>query len=91
MSAAHYSLVNGATASATANALVKRGASGEIAVAALSCTTIAANGNYKVALFLYRVPLEELSVVPTLVASDGTSHPAKVKLLELESGSTSLF
>lgn len=56
-------------------------AAGEAKFIPKSQPELAANGNYKVALFLYRVPLEELSVVPTLVASDGTSHPAKVKLL----------
>lgn len=41
---------------------------------------IAANGEYRIALFLNRVPLENLSVLPTLV-SGGKSQPANVKLL----------
>ncbi len=42
---------------------------------------LAANGEYKVALFLYRVPLENLSVASTLVLADGSSQPANVSLL----------
>lgn len=42
---------------------------------------LAANQDYKVALFLYRVPLEDLAVTPTVVRADGTSQPAKVTLL----------
>ena len=43
--------------------------------------SIVANGEYKVALFLYRVPLENLSVASTLVLADGSSQPANVSLL----------
>lgn len=41
---------------------------------------VAPNGEYKVALFLNRVPLESLAVTPTLV-SGGTSQPANVTLV----------
>ena len=42
---------------------------------------VKAGGEYKIALFLNRVPLENLSVLPTLVTSGGTSQPANVTLL----------
>jgi len=41
---------------------------------------ITASGDYKVALFLAKVPLENLSLVPTLVTG-GTSKPADLKLI----------
>jgi VWFA-related protein len=56
-------------------------AAGEAKYIPKSEPEIIPNGDYKVALFLYRVPLENLSVVPTLVTADGASQPAKVTLL----------
>jgi VWFA-related protein len=56
-------------------------AAGEAKYIPKSEPEVAANGDYKVALFLYRVPLENLSVVPTLLTADGKSVPAKVTLL----------
>ncbi len=41
---------------------------------------LAANGEYKVALFLHRVPLENLSVTPSIVSA-GVSQSANVTLL----------
>lgn len=41
---------------------------------------LAANNEYKIALFLYRVPVENLSVLPTLVSDNGT-QTANMKLL----------
>ena len=42
---------------------------------------VKADGQYKIALFLNRVPLENLSVLPTLVTSNGARQPANVTLL----------
>lgn len=42
---------------------------------------VTGNGEYKVALFLYRMPAENLSVTPTVVNSAGASLPAEIKLL----------
>ncbi len=56
-------------------------AAGEAKYVPKSNPEIAANKDYKVALFLYRVPLENLAVTPTLVTADGASQPAKVTLL----------
>lgn len=56
-------------------------AAGEAKYIPKSEPSIAANGEYKVALFLYRVPLENLSVASTLVLADGSSQPADVSLL----------
>lgn len=56
-------------------------AAGEAKYIPKSEPVIAANGEYKVALFLYRVPIENLSVGSTLVLADGSSQPANVSLL----------
>jgi hypothetical protein len=56
-------------------------AAGEAKYIPKSEPSVAANGEYKVALFLYRVPLENLSVSSTLVLEDGSSQPANVALL----------
>lgn len=45
-----------------------------------SNAALTANGDYKVALFLYKVPVENLSVVPTLVSENG-SRTAPMTLL----------
>lgn len=56
---------------------------------------LTANATYTVALFLHRVPLENLSVTPTLIAEDGGSRAANVALVgrtsEDASGSVKLL
>ena len=42
---------------------------------------IASAGDYKIALFLARVPLENLSVKPMLISESGTAQPADVTLI----------
>ncbi len=42
---------------------------------------VKAGQEYKIALFLNRVPLENLSVLPTLITKGGTPQPANLKLL----------
>jgi VWFA-related protein len=44
-------------------------------------STLSNSTDYKLALFLYRVPLENLEVQPVVIDSSGASHPATVKLL----------
>lgn len=43
--------------------------------------TVKAGTDYNVALFLYRVPLENLGVTPAVVSSNGASQTPNVKLL----------
>jgi VWFA-related protein len=55
-------------------------AAGEATYVPLSHPTVKAGNDYNVALILYRVPLEELGVTPTIVSGTGQST-ADVKLL----------
>ncbi|HEX8172295.1 MAG TPA: VWA domain-containing protein [Thermoanaerobaculia bacterium] len=63
--------------------------------AARANPAIAASAPQKIALFLYNMPLENLGITPTLVAPDGQTLPAKLKLLGRatadERGSTKLI
>ena len=60
-----------------------------------SAPELAPEREYKVALFLHRVPLENLAIDPRLVLADGSTQAAKVKLLGRtspdESGSVKLL
>ena len=56
-------------------------AAGEAKYIPKSEPEIAAGTEQKVALFLFRMPIENLSVTPTILSADGASQAANVKLL----------
>jgi len=56
-------------------------AAGEAKYIPKSVPEVKANEEYKVALFLYRVPLENLSVTSTLAGAGAAPQPATVRLL----------
>jgi VWFA-related protein len=56
-------------------------AAGEAKYIPKSVPEVKANQEYKVALFLYRVPLENLSVTSTLAGAGDVPQPASVRLL----------